>query len=150
MQSFRVSSALRFASCLVIMLVVLPAYVVKGLQRIDGCELIDAPGNDGDSFRGRSDPEHLVSLRAERRAEDAQIQAIRDAVQIAASPTGEPPDLNAATRDELLLLPGIGPVRAQSIIDHRPFREFDDLLKIDGIGLATVETLRRHARLAGE
>ncbi len=38
-------------------------------------------------------------------------------------------------------------VRAQAIIDHRPYHDFDDLLKINGFGTATVNMLRIHARL---
>lgn len=97
---------------------------------------------------GRSDPGHLVALRAERRAEAAQLQAIQE--NLRAPPAGDPPDLNTAPEGELRLLPGIGPVRAKAIIDNRPYRDFDDLLEIDGIGQAIVESLRRHSRLVSE
>lgn len=114
-------------------------------QRMRDLELAAALGRKG--VWARSDPERLIALRAERRAESAQLQEIRDDLRATAAPTGDPPNLNAAARDELLLLPGIGSVRAQMIIDHRPYNDFDDLLKIKGIGPATVNTLRRHARL---
>lgn len=114
-------------------------------QRMRDLELAAALGRKG--IWARSDPDRLVALRAERRAELEAIQEIRAELGAAGTPTGDPPDLNTATRNELLLLPGIGPVRAQAIIDHRPYRDFDDLLKINGIGQATVNTLRNHARL---
>ena len=47
-------------------------------------------------------------------------------------------DLNAATAAELDALPGIGPVLAQRIVDHRsrngPFRSVDQLDDVPGIG----------------
>ncbi len=98
----------------------------------------------------RSEPERLVELRAESREESRQLQEIGRRVRAAAAPTGDPPDLNSAAFDELLLLPGIGSKRARLIVEHRPYRDFDDLLEIDGIGPATVEKLRRHARLVVE
>jgi competence protein ComEA len=51
---------------------------------------------------------------------------------------GERIDLNAATVDELIALPGIGPYLAQRIIDFRDarggFKSVGDLLDISGIG----------------
>lgn len=43
-------------------------------------------------------------------------------------------DLNAASLEELQLIVHIGPVRAQAIIDGRPWKSVDDLTSIDGIG----------------
>ena len=42
--------------------------------------------------------------------------------------------LNSAPADSLVLLPGIGEVTAQRIIDARPFRSLYELLKVKGIG----------------
>ena len=53
-------------------------------------------------------------------------------------------DLRTATREELLLLPGIGEKRAQDILDHRaqrPFASVRDLLEIKGIGEKTLAKL---------
>jgi competence protein ComEA len=54
-------------------------------------------------------------------------------------------DLNAATAGELDALPGIGPVLAQRIVDHRtrhgPFRTVDQLDDVPGIGPAIAAEL---------
>ena len=55
-------------------------------------------------------------------------------------------DLNAATLAQLETLPGIGPSRAQAILDLReksgPFERVEDLLAIRGINKARLEKLR--------
>ena len=55
-------------------------------------------------------------------------------------------DPNAAGRAEWDRLPGIGPVTAIAIVEHRaahgPFRAPDDLLEVRGIGPRTLEKLR--------
>ena len=54
--------------------------------------------------------------------------------------------LGTATLEQLDTLPGIGPVTAQAILDHRsehgPFTSVDDLLDVKGIGEATLEDIR--------
>ena len=54
--------------------------------------------------------------------------------------------LATATLEQLDTLPGIGPVTAQSILDHRaehgPFTSVDDLLDVKGIGEKTLADIR--------
>jgi Tat protein translocase TatC len=49
-------------------------------------------------------------------------------------PDGPVVDLNHATIEELITLPGIGPKMAQTIIDNRRYETFDDLERIPGLG----------------
>jgi competence protein ComEA len=54
-------------------------------------------------------------------------------------------DINAASSEELATLPGIGPSKAQAIVEHRakaPFANTDDLRKVKGIGDKLYESLR--------
>ncbi|MDO9557152.1 MAG: helix-hairpin-helix domain-containing protein [Coriobacteriia bacterium] len=55
-------------------------------------------------------------------------------------------DINTATVADLDALPGIGPSTAQKIVDDRtvngPFMTIDDLMRVSGIGVAKVESLR--------
>jgi competence protein ComEA len=59
---------------------------------------------------------------------------------------GDPPiDANAATVDELMRLPGVGPVTARNIVaarDEKPFASVEDLDRVKGIGPKTLDKIR--------
>jgi competence protein ComEA len=58
-------------------------------------------------------------------------------------------DVNRDPARLLLFLPGIGPVRADAIVDERardgPYESLDDLARVRGIGPATVAAVRNTA-----
>jgi competence protein ComEA len=52
---------------------------------------------------------------------------------MAKSPSGQKIDINTAAKEELDALPGIGPIKAQAIIEGRPFKTIEDIMKVKGI-----------------
>lgn len=80
----------------------------------------------------------LVPLRAAAGAPPASAQGT--------TPPGARISLSTATVEQLDELPGVGPVTAQKIVDHRarhgPFGSVDELDEIPGIGPARIEQVR--------
>jgi competence protein ComEA len=62
-------------------------------------------------------------------------------------------NLNTATKDELDAVKGIGPVKAQAIVDYRhkngPFKSVDDLKNVNGFGEKSVAKMKADFTVSG-
>lgn len=63
-------------------------------------------------------------------------------------------NLNTATVEQLVMLPGIGPSKAERIVawrgKHGPFRRVQDLRKVKGFGYKTLKKLEANLDVKGE
>jgi competence protein ComEA len=63
-------------------------------------------------------------------------------------------NLNTATVDQLMLLPGIGPSKAERVVAwrtrHGPFKRIADLRKVKGFGYKTVKKLEGNLDVKGD
>lgn len=73
----------------------------------------------------------------------ADYQPLASAEDSTPVQTGELLDINTASAEELTQLPGVGPVKAQEIVEYRrlngPFADLQELDKVYGISAQMVE-----------
>jgi competence protein ComEA len=55
---------------------------------------------------------------------------------------GQKVNLNTATKEQIEALPEIGPVKAQAIIDGRPYKKPEDVMKVKGIKEGTFNKIK--------
>jgi len=55
---------------------------------------------------------------------------------------GERVNINTATKEKLEALPEIGPVKAQAIIEGRPYKKVEDVMKVKGIKEGTFNKIK--------
>lgn len=112
-------------------------------EKLEDLELLAAKRGRGSW--ALTDWDRLPELRQEIRDEEAEIDELVDP----SPPAGYKIDPNSAARDELLSLPGIGESLALRIIEERPYRSLDDLVRVPGIGPKTLEQIREYLELSG-
>jgi len=79
-------------------------------------------------------------------AEKVKTSTKAPAKEKAAAPTklapGQKVNINSATKEELEALPEVGPVKAQAIIDGRPYKAPEDVMKVKGIKEGTFSKIK--------
>jgi competence protein ComEA len=55
---------------------------------------------------------------------------------------GQKVNINSATKEQLEALPEIGPVKAQAIIEGRPYQKPEDIMKVKGIKEGTYDKIK--------
>ena len=82
----------------------------------------------------KQDPQELKEKTARATAElKVDAKAVAAGIREGWS-RDKPLDVNSATREQLITLPGVSGTDADKIIAGRPFKSADDLKKVKGIG----------------
>ncbi len=89
-----------------------------------------------------TDAERLISLREAQRTEERELQ------EAFGTSEGEPIDPNTASVDKIMLLPGVGEVLAERIVEGRPYRTVEDLRRVPGIGEKVFAGLKDSLQIA--
>ena len=114
-----------------------------------GDRLIDVVDRAG----GLSPNADLALINLSSRVSDGQMIVLPTQVPPGEFEGDELVNINTASVDELMQLPGIGEVLAARIVAYRetngPFQSVDDLANIEGISFSLVDKLRPHVRISG-
>lgn len=129
-------------------------YVDEGSRVADAVQAAGGMTEDASSAgmnlaRVLQDGEQVVvpsaAQAAQAQAAEGGSQAAGASAQAGAATSGKV-NINTASAAELQTLSGIGPSKAQKIVDHRlssgPFESVDGLTEVSGIGEKTLESIR--------
>jgi competence ComEA-like helix-hairpin-helix protein len=78
---------------------------------------------------GSAEAKPAKEVKSEKATKSAE-KPTQSAMKLA---PGQKVNINTATKEQLDALPGIGPVKAQAIIDGRPYKKTEDIMKVKGI-----------------
>jgi competence protein ComEA len=132
------------------------AVVHPGVYRLPGgsrvLDLVEAAGGPAEAADLEALPLAALLVDGQRVQVPREGEPVPPSAVVDTTPTAAAPlDLNAATVDQLDVLPGVGPATAQAIVAHRTrvgrFRQVDDLLDVPGIGPAKLEAFRALVRV---
>ena len=74
-----------------------------------------------------------LTVKADRQQEDIGEKKQKTRVASKKLAPGQMVNINTSSKAELEALPGIGAKKARSIIDGRPYKSKEDLMKVKGI-----------------
>jgi len=108
--------------------------------------------SEGKEQRGRrSGTQEQQEKGAEHGAQQSAQQQSRWAEQYQGDRPKAQVDLNEASLEDLEKITGVGRERARDIIEHRPFKSWEDVEKVPGFSKGMVEDLQNSgATLGGE
>ncbi|MEX1114020.1 MAG: helix-hairpin-helix domain-containing protein [Akkermansiaceae bacterium] len=93
----------------------------------------------------KTDWKQLPEFRKQARDELAELEVAKGN-KVADESTQIDP--NTAARDELMSIPGVGEKTADAIIEARPYQNIEDLLKVAGIGPASLKKIEPFLKIA--
>lgn len=108
---------------------------IKPLVTVGGQPAAPAPAAVGTAAGAAASKATTATPAAQKAPAEAKKSAK------AAGSTG-PVNINTASKEQLEALPGIGPKKAQAVIDGRPYQKTEDIMKVKGIKQKTFDKIK--------